>query len=225
MGPRCPALPVLSRLRGARPEARRARRLAGSGPLCPDRPPVVRGPRVHRAGRHAGGSRATAVGRAGDRHRRGRPAADPRRGRPPLRRRARRRPHRRLRRVVRPAALRPEQRPARRSRLRPRRGRVAHCRQRRADERRRACGSRATSPTHAPRSSRPPGKDLPPPSPSTPISSRKTCTTRCAHPPAPARPRNDATNSHTYRGNPDDQPNRRTTACPRSRRRASTTSA
>ena len=123
--------------------ARRARRFAGSRPLRPDRPPVVRRPRLLHAGRDACGQPSEQqLAARGHRRRRGRAAAGRRRGRPAPRRRARRRSRRRLRRAVRPAALRPLERAARRPRLRPRRGRLAGRRRRRPDERRRRLGGR-----------------------------------------------------------------------------------
>ena len=63
-------------------------RLARGRPVRPDRPPMVRRPRVHRACRQPDRSRAAPVGRPRDRHRRGGSAAGRRQRRPPLRRRA-----------------------------------------------------------------------------------------------------------------------------------------
>ena len=197
VGSRRPALPLLPRLRGPRPQARRAGRLARGRPIRPDRPPVVRGPRLHHAGRQPDGSRASPAGRPrrsaivegaaqrvivegdrlrgveldGDRS----VACDG---------------------VVRPAAIRPQQRPARRASAATSTTTDGHHRRPTGGRASPASGWRATSRTHAPRSSPPPAKDPRPPSPSTPTSSTRTCATPSSTSPALTRPQ---TQQRTHR--------------------------
>ena len=163
-------------------EARRARRLAAGSPVRVDRPAVDRRPHLPHAARQPDGQRARTTGCPGDHDRRGRRAAHHRSWRSSGRRRAGRRPGGSLRRAVRPAAIRPQQRPARQPGLRRRRRRLGDHRRPTGSRASPASGWRATSPIHAPRSSRPPAKDPPPPSRSTPTWSRRTSARRSEPP-------------------------------------------